>query len=318
MAALGPSVAHYLSHSLAPNTHATYRSGWSSYQLFCATHQVLPLPPTDLGLSSYASHLADRLITHSTIQVYLSAIAFHSQLRGHRIDYQRLPGLHYVLLGIHRVQGGRLSRPLRNPITTHHMLTLRAHLAHTFSTHDALALWAAFSSAFFGLLRSSEYSCPSSSTFSAASLLGAHLSFAPDNSAASLFLPKSKTDRFARGAHISLFAVPSPLCPVSALWHFSRIRRYSAGLPLFTLDDGHFLTRDLVVSVLRSAFPTEPNLNTHSFRIGGASALAEAGVPEYVIQAMGRWSSDSFLRYIRTPRDSLRSFHHRMSYIAPS
>ena len=39
--------------------------------------------------------------------------------------------------------------------------------------------------------------------------------------------------------------------------------------------------------------------STHSLRIGGASALAAAGVPDYIIQTMGRWKSLAFLLYIR-------------------
>ena len=42
----------------------------------------------------------------------------------------------------------------------------------------------------------------------------------------------------------------------------------------------------------------------HSLRIGGASALAAAGVPDYLIQKLGRWKSLAFLQYIRLSRDS--------------
>ena len=39
---------------------------------------------------------------------------------------------------------------------------------------------------------------------------------------------------------------------------------------------------------------------THSLRIGGATALLAAGCPAYVIQAMGRWSSDVYKLYCRS------------------
>ena len=37
----------------------------------------------------------------------------------------------------------------------------------------------------------------------------------------------------------------------------------------------------------------------HSGRIGGATRLAARGVPEAVIKKEGRWSSDSFMVYVR-------------------
>jgi hypothetical protein len=40
----------------------------------------------------------------------------------------------------------------------------------------------------------------------------------------------------------------------------------------------------------------------HSGRIGGATALAEAGAADSVIRAAGRWKSDAYLVYIRPTR----------------
>ena len=40
--------------------------------------------------------------------------------------------------------------------------------------------------------------------------------------------------------------------------------------------------------------------STHSLRIGGASVLAAAGLPDYFIQVIGRWKSLAFLSYIRS------------------
>ena len=49
------------------------------------------------------------------------------------------------------------------------------------------------------------------------------------------------------------------------------------------------------------------NLNTHSFRIGAASALSSAGVPESAIQILGRWASNSYRTYIRIPNLTIRN-----------
>ena len=41
------------------------------------------------------------------------------------------------------------------------------------------------------------------------------------------------------------------------------------------------------------------DLNTHSFRIGGASAAAAGGLTDSEIRTLGRWSSDAFRVYVR-------------------
>ena len=41
-------------------------------------------------------------------------------------------------------------------------------------------------------------------------------------------------------------------------------------------------------------------VSSHSLRVGGASALAAAGLPEYLIKEMGSWRSNAFLTYLRT------------------
>ena len=45
-------------------------------------------------------------------------------------------------------------------------------------------------------------------------------------------------------------------------------------------------------------------ISTRSLRIGAASALANAKVPDYIIQKVGRWKSLVFLQYIRLARGS--------------
>jgi hypothetical protein len=43
-----------------------------------------------------------------------------------------------------------------------------------------------------------------------------------------------------------------------------------------------------------------PTASGHSFRIGGTTELLLAGVSPSVVQSLGRWSSDAFLRYWRS------------------
>ena len=55
------------------------------------------------------------------------------------------------------------------------------------------------------------------------------------------------------------------------------------------------------------------NINTHSFRIGGASAAFSAGASDALIRVMGRWSSDCYNRYIRVADNIVSKFQQDIS-----
>ena len=139
-------------------------------------------------------------------------------------------------------------------------------------------LWAAVTSAFFGLLRSSEFTAPSTSTLIPSTLLFRHVTLSTSPTSVRLFLPASKTDQFASGAEVFLFPQTPPICPYTATAAFLSVHPSRDG-PFFVFSDGTFLTRSAIAHLLSAAFPDQPSLNTHSFRIGGATMLMTAGVP---------------------------------------
>ena len=98
-----------------------------------------------------------------------------------------------------------------------------------------------------------------------------------------------------------------PVCPIRALGNFLALRGSSEG-PLFTFSDGRPLTRQqlssTVQSILHSAGYTG-SYSGHSFRIGAATTAAARGVPDHLIKTLGRWSSDAYQIYIRTPVSSI-------------
>ena len=91
----------------------------------------------------------------------------------------------------------------------------------------------------------------------------------------------------------------SMLRTVLALWIISpRLQLPFSHFPQLRLRaDSSIPTRHCFLHRLLSFFPR--TVGGHSLRAGGATSLAAAGVPPAQIQAIGRWQSDTFQRYIR-------------------
>lgn len=81
----------------------------------------------------------------------------------------------------------------------------------------------------------------------------------------------------------------------------------ASSTPLFRNPlTGAALTVAQVRAALRSCMAAigldASQYGAHSLRIGGATALASLDAPSYVIQRLGHWSSDAYLRYLRESR----------------
>ena len=133
-----------------------------------------------------------------------------------------------------------------------------------------------------------------------------------DHSHALLLIKASKTDPFRQGVTITLAANNTTLCPISALLHYLHNHPTSSG-PLFTYSNGRYLTRRDMNNLLRKFSDGQLTLSSHSLRIGAASTAAAMGCPRWMIQGMGRWSSDCFRDYIRIPTRIIEKTSKKMA-----
>lgn len=123
-------------------------------------------------------------------------------------------------------------------------------------------------------------------------------------------LDGSKTDQYRKGqrAYIS-----TPIA-IEALERYLSIRPpSSADDALFKFQDGRLLTRSSFLNHAKTLLQQVPGIEAHrglSFRSGGATALADAGVSAAMIKEAGRWKSDAYERYTRP------SIHTMMSSTA--
>ena len=108
----------------------------------------------------------------------------------------------------------------------------------------------------------------------------------------------SKTDVFRKGSTVYLGVTGTELCPVAAIVNYMVLpRENSTTSTFFGFSDGQPLTRTRFVKELRTAL-AKVGINAaqfagHSFRIGAATTATACGVPDSLIQTLGRWGECS-------------------------
>ena len=106
---------------------------------------------------------------------------------------------------------------------------------------------------------------------------------------------------------VEVFGTGDKYCPVEAFESYEKgfgvLHRSSA---VFRIDaNGDSFSQSNFNVRLKKFFKpyiTYGSLTGHSFRRGLSSLLGEAGFGDDDIMALGRWSSDAFLRYVKSGR----------------
>ena len=208
--------------------------------------------------------------------------------------------------GIKRLQGDNTT--LRLPITIDIMCMLKdqLHHSHQYSLVEKRLLWSAFTVAFYGFLRASKFT--SSTPIGATTLTCNDIEFSPY---ILIRLRQSKTDLFRRGCSITLAATGTSTCPCKAICHYANlISPRNQKDPLFNAGQFSPLMREHLTTAIRQLLD-QAGINSqmyasHSFRIRAATTAA-AGLPAWLIRRLGRWSSNVFEQYIRTPPSIIKS-----------
>ena len=186
--------------------------------------------------------------------------------------------LQLVLRGIKRCHGDQTR--VRLPITIHHLKLFSMLLAiPTTQNFNSLLIWAAMTL--------------DSITFSSA--VGTET---PEFM--TILIKESKTDPFRLGHTITIGSTMSDICPVKAIKSYLAVRPNAQG-PLLVHASGKPLTKQTLINetrklLIKSGFKAS---------IGAATTAAKAKLPSWLIKTLGRWSSDCYERYIKTPTTTL-------------
>lgn len=296
-------------------TRRTYSSGERQFIRFCLHHSLVSpdtplLPSSETTLVHFATHLSNT-VSYGTIKVYLAAVKnLHTEF-GFPLDLTSMPLLYKTLRGMKCSQG--VSKRARYPstISVLHKIYFKLKPFHSQEV-DSSMLWAAFTLAFFGFLRSSEFTC--NGKFDPHT----HLSRADINFQPNIFSPdfvvitikKSKTDPFRETAKLTIARSNSNVCAVTALQDYLlQTHGQTTPQPLFTFHDGRSLTRASLTNNLRALLLVcgldSANFASHSFRIGAATTAGAVGLPDWLIKVLGRWKSNAYQTYIKTPKEAI-------------
>jgi hypothetical protein len=305
--------------AIQPTTRATYTTGLQCFRRFTLMTGVVQgglFPNVDENLIiRFTAHCHQQLhLTHSTIKLYLAGIRFCYLEAGYRnpfIDihgtpYERLP---IILRSIKKSTNiSTLTRlPIDATVLTQICAALRAGL---FGPYSDLLLETVCTTAFFGFLRCGEFTVTKRFD-SACNLCMEDITFKQDRCI--LKLKSSKTDVFRLGVLIPLFTRNHSICPVNILHRYYQVRIMNGANPLdplFITSDGSPLNRDNFIRMLKIVLSrlglNERLYSGHSFRVGAACSGSSARLEDYLIKTLGRWSSNCYIRYIRTPDEVIR------------
>jgi len=325
-----------LASARRPSTITTYHVGMNSLVSFLEEHGLLIAPSTytrtlpEITPALFVHFLAwlfRAMYSSNTIRSYLTAVRSWHKTNG-KVDPARgaaltrtngvnTPFLPYAdaLMAVKRHSAPPKAK---YAVTSDQLSAIVSLCTTTVDEHrQAANLAAATTLAWFGLLRVSEYTVPDAATFDATRhATRADVTFAPTTGTDTpLFFDiniKNSKNSLLRdpGFVARIYQSGTTTCAVMAMWTLYQTYPLPPTSPLFdfraerdhTLSvanaprRAHFVK--LVSQVLRATGYDDKGISSHSFRRGGATALARAGATEAMIQHAGRWRSQCWQGYI--------------------
>jgi len=281
--------------SIDNSSHLTYTSALNSYLTFCKTHDF-PIEPTQQTLSFFVVYMSAH-IKPDSVNSYLSGIC--NQLEVYFPDIRKNRNSILVsrtLAGCRRRFGTTIRR--KRPLSTDDLITVLSQLQSA-PHHDEKLFLAILFTGFHGLFRLGELTFPDRVASRDYRKIMLRHTVDITQTTYSLLLPGHKADRFFEGNIVIIQKTNLPTNPhnIFTTYISSRDTLHPFKPELWLRTSGTVPTRSWFIRKLRRFFPSD--IAGQSMRAGGATSLAEAGVPPHIIQATGRWASNTFHIYIR-------------------
>ena len=283
--------------SRAPSTAKKYAGAFCRWRKWAATKPgVVPFPAKPIHVGLCLSFLIQKAKTPSPVEEAVNALSWAHNLAcvedptGHPLVKQVLEGAKRILA--HKVDKNE-------PITPEILRALVDKYAKEDATLANIRTLTICLLGFAGFFRYNEL----------AKLKECDICFFTEH--IEIFLESSKMDQYRDGSVIVIARMDTEYCPVAMLEHYMRLASISIEKAsdkfLFrrlvntkngqklrdSADLSYTRAHELVLAMLESIGLDRKQFSLHSLRSGGASAAANAGVPDRCFKRHGRWLSES-------------------------
>lgn len=286
-------------NAIKPSTRSTRQKHWKCYVRFCNSYKLSPLPCNVHQASCYIAFLGLYMKMSSVRTHYQSVLYAHKKL-GIEAPPLSHPMLKSVFLGLlHTSDTGSISK---DPLRPDDLRKIGAVV--NLDSEIEVLVWIAILTMFRALLRVSHV------VRSDHTLLRSDIEV--NNWGILIRVRSAKNVRPSRsGFMIPLVFAPSgALCPARWLVYLLKKFPKSPDAPLFSSKLWLYVSYSKFQSVFKllcSRAHIVGNFASHSLRRGGASAMADLGVPLIDIKNRGLWSSDCVYKYLSHSLDRMRS-----------
>ncbi|XP_077986135.1 integrase/recombinase xerD homolog [Glandiceps talaboti] len=284
--------------SRADSTTLAYSNAFSKWSRFASDHNLTAIPAEPSHVSLYLTHLIQGSLTAGSTKQTVES-AFYSIQWAHQIAGLPSPTEHPFVKNLVESARRLLGRPVikKQPVTTEVISELVEHFKDSSSLKDVRDICLMLI-AFAGFLRFSDV----------VNIKRSHVSFF--DSHVSIVIQKSKNDQYSKGNVIHISRSGKTTCPVAYLERYLTLAGISSEShqfifrPLFVSKhsvslihkDKHLSytrVRELVKQKLSLVVDDVSVFGTHSFRSGGATTAAQAGISSRQLMQHGRWRSST-------------------------
>jgi hypothetical protein len=284
-----------LGHAIDTGTWKNYGSALNSYLTFVRIHD-LPVEPTPDTISFYTVFMS-HYVKPDTVDTYLSGVCHQLEPYFPSVRQIRKSMLcKRTLTGCKRLRGVPTKR--KRALTLQDLLLVINHYSNS-EKHDDLLFVSQLITGFFALMRLGELTIPDDKNLFDHRKITSRTSVSLSNDDYRFFLPCHKGDKTFEGNIIIIQRHSGPINPLAIFTKYlrSRDRLFPFSSDLWLRADGSRPKRSFFIRRMKIFFSND--VAGQSMRAGGATSLAENGVPPNLIQAIGRWASTAFQIYIR-------------------